>query len=125
LSIFWRFFHISQAPLSFKGLSTVLHVFATSRTLKSESQRHQDREKSGQEEKEQDHVWNLQSVQSPNTHFAPKMSSAGSPGQSSAAKAEEEMRYLKLDAIEKGLVTDFSFIVGPDKETAEVRVIFS
>jgi len=36
--------------------------------------------------------------------------------------AEQEMRRLKLDTIEKGEVTDFSFLVGPDEEAAEVSL---
>jgi len=30
------------------------------------------------------------------------------------------LRNLKLEALEKGQLTDFSFLVGPDTKTAEV-----
>jgi len=33
---------------------------------------------------------------------------------------DQEMRRLKLDALENGLHTDFSFLVGQDKRTALV-----
>jgi len=37
---------------------------------------------------------------------------------------ELEMRQRKLAALEKGLITDFSFLVGPDKDTATVSPQF-
>jgi len=36
---------------------------------------------------------------------------------------ELRVRRLKLEALEKGLLTDFSFLIGTDKETAEVNPI--
>jgi len=50
-------------------------------------------------------------------------SSSGNPGSSDAVRsaAKKEMRRLKKDALEKGEVTDCSFMVGPDKEKAEVN----
>jgi len=42
---------------------------------------------------------------------------------SPAERTSLEMQRLKLEAIEKGELTDFSFLVGPDKDTdAEVRL---
>jgi len=32
-----------------------------------------------------------------------------------------QMRRLKMEALEKGEMTDYSFIVGPEKTTAEVK----
>jgi len=37
------------------------------------------------------------------------------------SEIEREMRRFKLEALEKGELTDFSFLVGADAESAEVR----
>jgi len=39
---------------------------------------------------------------------------------SSAEKAEQEMRQKKLEALEKGQMTDFSFLIGQEKDNSEV-----
>jgi len=46
------------------------------------------------------------------------MSSSESSG--SEEDVEQEMRCLKLEALEKGRHTDFTFLVGPDKDDAVV-----
>jgi len=38
--------------------------------------------------------------------------------------AEQEMRRLKLEAIDKGEVTDYSFKVGPDEAKTEVSSFY-
>jgi len=52
------------------------------------------------------------------------MSQILSPSKAARNAAEKEMRRLKLDALEKGTMTDFAFLLGPEKETAEVRFSF-
>jgi len=37
---------------------------------------------------------------------------------SSADSLEQEMRRLQLDALKKGVLTDYSFLVGPEKDDA-------
>jgi len=46
-----------------------------------------------------------------------------SPEDFGRTASELEMRRMKLQAIEEGQLTDFSFLVGPDKDTAVVRVL--
>jgi len=39
--------------------------------------------------------------------------------------AVRKMRLMKLEALEKGDLTDFQFLAGQDKETAEVKIVSS
>jgi len=48
-----------------------------------------------------------------------EMSSASSSGE---IEAEQKSRRLQLDALEKGLYTDFTFAVGQDKEVRVLNV---
>jgi len=49
------------------------------------------------------------------------MSSLDTPKEERDA-LEQEMRRLKLDGLEQGVHADFSFLVGTNKATAEVRI---